>query len=225
MIGADWLGTVHLVWQWHSRALRRICRHCLAGPRLAERTPSASGMAHLCVAFLATQVSCRCTSCSASSPWVSTCHCDLCWWLQASCGRCGDERLRPFRTKLEMAVEQLDWAESWVGDRFEQRWVVVDGGYARRPFLRGARRHGFTVISRLRKDAALWSLPLPKPTGQRGPQATYGKKRISLAKRAGQKRGWQEVECGAVWRGGHQDDQDVHRDVASGGRADPGGAG
>jgi hypothetical protein len=105
------------------------------------------------------------------------------------------ERLRRFRTKLELAVQQLDWAESWIGHHFGQRWVVVDGGYAKRPFLRGARRHGFTVISRLRKDAALWSLPLPKPTGQRGPQATYGKKRISLAKRAGQKRGWQEVEC------------------------------
>jgi hypothetical protein len=105
------------------------------------------------------------------------------------------ERPRPFRTKLELAVEQLDWAESWIGHRFAQRWVVVDGGYAKRPFLRGARRHGFTVISRLRKDAALWSLPLPKPAGRRGVQATYGKKRISLAKRAGQKRGWQEVEC------------------------------
>lgn len=107
------------------------------------------------------------------------------------------ERPRRFRTKLEMAVEQLDWAESWVGDHFEQRWVVADGGYAKRPFLRGARRHGFTVVSRLRKDAALWSLPEPVAPEDRGPgrPPTYGKKRISLAKRAGQKRGWQEVEC------------------------------
>jgi hypothetical protein len=41
----------------------------------------------------------------------------------------------------------------------------------------------------------LWSLPLPKPSGRRGPQATYGKERLSLAKRAGQQRGWQPVEC------------------------------
>src|SRR5262245_39739648 len=40
------------------------------------------------------------------------------------------ERPRPFRTKLEMAVDQLDWAESWVGHRFEQLWVVADGGVA-----------------------------------------------------------------------------------------------
>src|SRR5262245_7607852 len=104
------------------------------------------------------------------------------------------ERARPFRTKLEMAVEQLDWLQSWAGHRYERLTVVADGGYAKRPFLKGARRHGFVVISRLRKDAALLSLPQPKPAGRRGPQATYGKRRISLAKRAGQKRGWQQVQ-------------------------------
>ena len=31
--------------------------------------------------------------------------------------------------------------------------------------------------------------------GQRGRMPTYGKQTISLAKRAGQKRGWQEVVC------------------------------
>src|SRR5262249_44581710 len=41
------------------------------------------------------------------------------------------ERRREFRTKLEMAVDQLGWAGSWVGDRFEELWVVVDGGYAK----------------------------------------------------------------------------------------------
>jgi len=105
------------------------------------------------------------------------------------------ERSRPFRTKLDLAVEQLAWLQSWVGHRYLKRWVVTDGGYAKRTFLQGARRHGFTVISRLRKDAALYALPLPKPAGQRGPQATYGKKRISLAKRAAAAGGWQQVEC------------------------------
>jgi SRSO17 transposase len=105
------------------------------------------------------------------------------------------ERPRPFRTKLEMAVEQLVWLKPWVEGDFRQLWVVADGGYAKKPFLRGATRAGFTVVSRLRKDAALHALPGPKPKGRRGPQATYGKGRISLAKRAGQKRGWQQVEC------------------------------
>jgi DDE superfamily endonuclease len=105
------------------------------------------------------------------------------------------ERRRPFRTKLQLAAAQLAWLAVWFGRRFEQRWVVADGGYAKRPFLKPAREHGFTVVSRLRKDAALLTLPAPKPPGQRGPQATYGKRRISLAMRAGQRRGWQHVEC------------------------------
>jgi len=105
------------------------------------------------------------------------------------------ERPRDFRTKLEMAAEQLRWLKPWVENHFEELWVVVDGGYAKKPFLKAAKAAGYTVVSRLRKDAALWSLPLPKPSSQPGPQATYGKERISLAKRAGQKRGWQQVEC------------------------------
>jgi SRSO17 transposase len=108
------------------------------------------------------------------------------------------ERRRPFRTKLELAAEELAWLRAWAGRRFAEFWAAVDGGYAKRPFLRPARREGFTVVSRLRKDAALWSLPEPPPPHGRGPgrPPTYGKERVSLAKRAGQRRGWQEVECG-----------------------------
>jgi hypothetical protein len=107
------------------------------------------------------------------------------------------QRRRAFRTKLEMAAEQLHWLKPWVDGTFAELWAVVDGAYAKRPFLRPAREHGFTVVSRLRKDAALWSLPKPVAPEQRGPgrPPTYGKQRISLAKRAGHQRGWQEVEC------------------------------
>ncbi len=107
------------------------------------------------------------------------------------------ERSRAFRTKLEMAGAQLGWLKTWVGHQFAERWVVADGAYAKRPFLKAARQQGFTVVSRLRKDAAWWSLPPVVPPEERGPgrPPTYGKQRISLAKRAGQQRGWQEVEC------------------------------
>jgi SRSO17 transposase len=101
----------------------------------------------------------------------------------------------PFRTKLELAAQQLRWLCVWASRRFTRRWVVADGAYAKRPFLRAARQAGFVVVSRLRRDAALYAPPLPKPPGQRGPQPTYGKTRVSLAKRAGQKRGWQQVKC------------------------------
>src|SRR5579871_7049762 len=41
-----------------------------------------------------------------------------------------------FRTKLELAAAQLRWLKPWVEGRAEQLWVVVDGGYARKAFLR-----------------------------------------------------------------------------------------
>src|SRR5947209_6901791 len=105
------------------------------------------------------------------------------------------DRRRPFRTKLEMAAEQLRWLVPWVDHHFGERWAVVDGGYAKKPFLRPAQEGGWVVVGRLRKDAALWSVPGPKAPGRRGPQPTYGKERLSLAKRAGHPRGWQQVEC------------------------------
>jgi hypothetical protein len=101
----------------------------------------------------------------------------------------------PFRTKLEMAAEQLNWLKVWASSHFTSLWVVIDGGYAKRPVLRAAAREGIVVVGRLARNAALWSLPLPKPKGRRGPQATYGKKRIDLAKRAGHRQGWQQVTC------------------------------
>jgi hypothetical protein len=107
------------------------------------------------------------------------------------------ERPREFRTKLEMAAEQLHWLTLWTAEDFEETWVVVDGAYAKRPFLRAARLLDITVVSRLRKDAALWSLPkrlAPEERG-RGRPPIYGKERFSLAKRAGHSCGWEQVEC------------------------------
>jgi hypothetical protein len=101
-----------------------------------------------------------------------------------------------FRTKLELAAAQLRWLQPWAEQQADQRWVAVDGGYAKKPFLQAARQEGYTVVSRLRKDAALWSVPSPlRRDGQRGPLPTYGKQRLSLAKRAGHPQGWQQVEC------------------------------
>src|SRR5947208_9596158 len=104
------------------------------------------------------------------------------------------DRRRPFHTKLELAAAQLHWLKPWIDRQFAERWAVVDGGYAKRPFLKAAKQDGFVVCGRLPCNAALWSVPLPKPAGRRGPQATYGKQRLSLALRAGHQQGWQPVE-------------------------------
>jgi hypothetical protein len=96
----------------------------------------------------------------------------------------------PFRTKLVLAVELLRWAKTWLGLLGKPLWVVADGAYAKKDFLKPAKSLGMTVVSRLRKDAALWTVPGPKPPGRRGPAPTYGDRRVDLAKRAGQRRGW-----------------------------------
>jgi hypothetical protein len=96
----------------------------------------------------------------------------------------------PFRTKLELAVDLLQWAVAWLRHWGKSLWVVADGAYAKAPFLKPARLLGVTVVSRLRRDAALWTVPGARPPGRRGPQRVYGEHRIALAKRAGQRRGW-----------------------------------
>jgi hypothetical protein len=94
-----------------------------------------------------------------------------------------------FRTKLEMAVELLRWAVTWLGFLGKPLWVVADGAYAKAPFLKPMRSLGVTVVSRLRKDSNLRSVPAARP-GRRGRPRIYGEGRIDLAKRGGQRRGW-----------------------------------
>ena len=81
-----------------------------------------------------------------------------------------DPKHRPaFRTKLELAVELLRWAKLWLGLLGKPLWVVADGAYAKAPFLKPLRALGVTVVSRLRKDSALWTVPARGwPKGQRG---------------------------------------------------------
>jgi hypothetical protein len=101
-----------------------------------------------------------------------------------------------FRTKLELAAELVGWAARWVRFLGRAVRVVVDGFYAKRPFLKAAARAGVAVISRLRKDAGLRTVPRrPRGGRRRGRPATYGPGRISLAKRAGQRRGWRVVRA------------------------------
>ena len=102
-----------------------------------------------------------------------------------------DPKHRPeFRIKFDMGVELLRWASTLLESLGKPIWVVADGAYARAPFLKPAMALGMTVVSRLRKDAALWSVPKPPRKGQRGRPRIYGPDRISLAKRARRRRGW-----------------------------------
>lgn len=98
-----------------------------------------------------------------------------------------------FETKLEQAAALVEWLAGWLKYLGKTLWVVVDGAYIKAPFLKRALKAGATVIGRLRKDAALWSVPKAVAPGhrRRGRPRKYGAERISLAKRAGHRRGWQ----------------------------------
>lgn len=111
----------------------------------------------------------------------------------------GWRRWPPFATKLQLAGRLVEWAVRIAKKAGKKVCIVIDGGYVKAPFLkRVLRQRDVTVVGRLRKDAALRDLPPQLKPGARqgrGRPPKYGKNRISLAKRAAQKRGWQFVEC------------------------------
>jgi hypothetical protein len=103
----------------------------------------------------------------------------------------------PFRTKLELAAELVDWIANFWCFLGKTIWIVADGAYAKRPFVKAVLGAGAVLVSRLRRDAALWSLPTPPRRGKPkkpGRPRTYGKQAISLAKRAAHRKGWQQAE-------------------------------
>jgi hypothetical protein len=106
-----------------------------------------------------------------------------------------EQRGWQFRTKHQLAAKLLRWCVSTLRSWGVQAkvWAVADGAYAARPFLDPAREAGVVVVSRLRKDARLWDPPPARQPGQRGRPRIYGGHRLSLAKRASQRRGWESI--------------------------------
>jgi len=108
-------------------------------------------------------------------------------------------RWQRFATKLQLAARLVEWIVPLLKKAGKTVWVVIDGGYTKRPFLqRVLKLSRVVIVGRLRKDAALRDLPPKLKKGQRrgrGRPRKYGKNKLSLAKRAGQKAGWQTVDC------------------------------
>lgn len=99
-----------------------------------------------------------------------------------------------FQTKHQLAAELVSWFVAILRSLgiVSQVWAVVDGAFAARPFLDPVLALGAVVVSRLRKDAALFDLPPERRPGQRGRPRKYGD-RLSLAKRAAHPQGWQSI--------------------------------
>ena len=103
-----------------------------------------------------------------------------------------------FATKLVLAARLVEWIAPILKAAGKTLWVVIDGGYTKVPFLSRVLKAKVTVVGRLRKDAALRGLVPKLRAGQsrgRGRPRKYGKNKISLAKRAAHRRGWQTLTC------------------------------
>lgn len=99
-----------------------------------------------------------------------------------------------FRTKHQLALDlcrQVMQTLKALGSK-AGFIVVFDGAYAAKSLVRPLIAQGATVVTRLRSDAKLFDLPVDTP-GQRGRPRKYGKNRISLKKRAADRRGWQSI--------------------------------
>lgn len=109
------------------------------------------------------------------------------------------DEARPFATKLQQGADLLQHCVAVLKthETLENKpiWVVVDGAFAKQPFVRPTLKLGVTLVGRLRKDAALHDMPKPSQRSQRGRPRIYGVKRISLIKRASHRHGWMNVTC------------------------------
>jgi hypothetical protein len=114
---------------------------------------------------------------------------------QVDVPRLGAKRGWEFRTKHQLAVELVLWCATTLRslDCLAKIWVVADGAYAAIPFLRPLLEQGIVVVSRLRRDAKLFDVPLEPVPGQRGRPPIYGKNRLHLAMRAGHPEGWTSI--------------------------------
>ena len=64
-----------------------------------------------------------------------------------------------FQTKLEQAAALVEWLALWLKNSGKRLWVVVDGAYAKKPFLARAAKAGATVVSRLRQTRRCGACP------------------------------------------------------------------
>ena len=95
-----------------------------------------------------------------------------------------------FRTKLELGLAAID---DWGLPTWVHLTVVADNGYDRKSFVLGLLARGYDLVTRLRKDAAVYDLPPPRQPGQRGAPRKYGP-RLYLHKLAGQKDRFQSLQ-------------------------------
>lgn len=96
-----------------------------------------------------------------------------------------------FRTKLELAIEQMRWLATTLRFLGKELWLVADGFYAKANVIGEALSLGIVFVGRLRSDARLFAKVKQPRRRKRGRPRQYGP-RLDPAKRAGQKQGWKK---------------------------------
>jgi hypothetical protein len=131
-------------------------------------------------------------------PWWGTIGLPIWSWLyvrQQDVAKIARRHGWVFQTKLQQAADLVLMSVETLQSAGKEVWAVVDGAYAKRPFVQPVLALGVTLVGRLRKDSALRDLPPREKTKRRGRKRKYGKNRISLAKRAANRHGWEDVTC------------------------------
>jgi hypothetical protein len=102
---------------------------------------------------------------------------------------------RIFRTKMAIAVEMTKRLEPRFKGFGKKIEIIVDGGYAKESVLSPLDKlTEVVVITRFRRDAALYAIPVQSAVRGRGRPKKYGE-RIDLQMLVESPEGWQEVEC------------------------------
>ena len=98
-----------------------------------------------------------------------------------------------FADKLQQGGELVQWASACCKRLGRTLWVVTDGGYTKKRFIKPVIAAGVTLITRLRKDAALYDLPPRVKQPKKGRPRIYGYNRINLFGKVRQGRGWSKI--------------------------------
>lgn len=101
-----------------------------------------------------------------------------------------------FRTKLDLAAEQIRWLGSQWHICSKPIWIVLDGFYAKKEVFQAARECMIVLVTRIRWDSKVFDLPPKLKPGQkrgRGGPRKYGK-RIVMANKAANAQGWTRIE-------------------------------
>jgi len=99
-----------------------------------------------------------------------------------------------FKSKTEQAVELSKWAYKCCRNLGKKLWIVTDGGFTRVSFLKPVIKMGAVIITRLRKDAALYAELKQPRKPKRGRPRKYGN-RIRIGNIVKNHDGWFRIKA------------------------------